>query len=128
MSGHPKKKKHAQILQLHHRTDLVLGICQLFLFLEKYTITNQQVYILYIYMCILQQYVSSSPMTYDLGIPPNPICSLEKTSLFDAVFSFLSTWTLDRNMGFEVRQMSSERKAPGCLGYIGDEILPNYVW
>ena len=23
--------------------------------------------------------------------------------------------------------MSSEKKAPGYLGYIGDEILPNYI-
>ncbi len=23
--------------------------------------------------------------------------------------------------------VSNEKKAPGCLGYIGDEILPSYV-
>ena len=24
-------------------------------------------------------------------------------------------------------QMSNEKRAPGCLGYIGDERLPSYV-
>ncbi len=26
-----------------------------------------------------------------------------------------------------VFQLSNEKKAPECLGYIGDEILPSYV-
>ena len=24
-------------------------------------------------------------------------------------------------------QMSNEKRAPGCLGYIGDDILPSYI-
>ena len=28
--------------------------------------------------------------------------------------------------GFDQTYLSHEKKAPGCLGYIGDEILPRY--
>ena len=48
----PQKKKHAQILQLHHRTDLVLGICQRFIFFW-----NKNIY-------IPRQYVRSDHLRF----------------------------------------------------------------